>query len=652
MKYSNPADRVLEFDDTSVECGFPSEVEDHMRTRKRVCVARHLNLRTQCPTTHCLPPQPLTVSCAMTPSEYQELGRRYYKLKEYNKALETFKNAIDACPTLGLYDHRAACYDKLGDYKAAVEDGRAMIKLEKQDVRGYLRTASVLEKMELPDRALGIYKYGMKHVPVDDQNFRVGVQTNTTSAYSMICSDALQLLQQLHDKLTRKLSPAKAIDPFTLLPVELAEMILEHLAFSNVISCMRVSRGWRDYLQKLPRLWLHLDMSAAKRPVPRTFVDKAVRRSQYRLEKLTLHRFQHMDVVQNIMKACKDLQSLVIVSLPMQTAQSLIGIVQQSQNLQKIVIYAEISLNTATQILRFGSKLRHVEFRDLQTYRYPGDWSGPFPNLEYLHVATPHKASALDQARVSKLLAQTPSLHTLILSGLIGPQLQVEFNVKHLPLKTVIFDNASLGTLPEFRDTLQHLTIDMGGRPMDDEDFSYIHIPLLTHLTITSMGDLDGGFFYSLLDLQGSEDEPETIKPITGAPLQQLSISGTLLNDAQGLFRSRCGLIPILCASSRILTPALSSLTIHDFPMDDDDIEALLKHETGLVHVDFSGSKITGAGIKMLTDGLRTLKTIRADNCTNITGRDAIEYAEKRGVKVHCKRTDAFVGKGRKVREG
>jgi F-box/TPR repeat protein Pof3 len=109
----------------------------------------------------------------LSPDECQELGRRYYKLKQFQKALDTFNDGIDASPTISLYDHRAACYDKLGDYNAAVKDGRAMIKLDKQDVRGYLRTASLLEKMDKPETALGIYKYGMKNVPVEDKNFRV-----------------------------------------------------------------------------------------------------------------------------------------------------------------------------------------------------------------------------------------------------------------------------------------------------------------------------------------------------------------------------------------------------------------------------------------------------------------------------------------------
>jgi F-box/TPR repeat protein Pof3 len=109
----------------------------------------------------------------MSPEEYQELGRRYYKLKQYDKAVESFTQGIETSPTAGLYDHRAATYEKLEDFNAAVKDGREMIKMNKKDIRGYLRTASLLEKMKKPETALGIYKYGMKNVPVNDKNFKV-----------------------------------------------------------------------------------------------------------------------------------------------------------------------------------------------------------------------------------------------------------------------------------------------------------------------------------------------------------------------------------------------------------------------------------------------------------------------------------------------
>jgi len=109
----------------------------------------------------------------MSAEEYQALGREYYKLKQYEKAVETFTSGIETCPTASLYDYRAATYEKLENFNASVKDGREMIRLNKKDVKGYLRTASVLEKMEKPETALGIYKYGMKNVPVDDKNFKV-----------------------------------------------------------------------------------------------------------------------------------------------------------------------------------------------------------------------------------------------------------------------------------------------------------------------------------------------------------------------------------------------------------------------------------------------------------------------------------------------
>ncbi|KAF1355976.1 hypothetical protein EJ07DRAFT_167822 [Lizonia empirigonia] len=488
----------------------------------------------------------------MSPDELQELGRRFYKLKQFEKALETFNNAIDAFPTLStlsLHDHRAACYDRLGDYNAAVRDGRAMIKLDKQDVRGYLRTASVLEKMEKPETALSIYKYGMKNVPVDDKNFK--------------------LLQQLHDKVTRKLSPTKAVDPLTILPVEIAEMILDYLAFNNMVNCMRVSRGWRDYLAKLPRLWLHLDMSRARKPLPRSFVDKAVRRSEYRVSRLTLHRFQHMDVVQNIMRACKSLEDLEILSLPMQTADSLIGV-------------------------------------------------------------------------------------TLVLTDLDA--LFSRLSLKDLPLRVLILKRVKNPSNISLPSTLEHLTIEISlssnaanFRPGNLAS----SLPHLTHLTLSGISNLDSEYFANLLDFhdplaiqnQSGHLNPEAM---TGTPLQHLSISGTLDPDVRGLFRAPGD---VLSKSPRILTPALSSLTLHDLPVDDDEIEALLAHPTGLQTIDVNGSKVTGASIKMLTDRLKTLQSLRMNHCAAIVGRDAIEYARARGVGVKCAMGEAFVGKGRRVRE-
>lgn len=111
----------------------------------------------------------------MSAEEFQELGRNYYKLKQYDKALEIFTKGIETCqkPTLNLYDYRAATYDKLERFSDAVKDGREMIRIQKSDVKGYLRTASVLEKMGKEETALGIYKYGMKNVGSKDKNFKV-----------------------------------------------------------------------------------------------------------------------------------------------------------------------------------------------------------------------------------------------------------------------------------------------------------------------------------------------------------------------------------------------------------------------------------------------------------------------------------------------
>jgi F-box/TPR repeat protein Pof3 len=163
-------------------------------------------------------------------------------------------------------------------------------------------------------------------------------------------------------------------------------MVLEYLAFRNMVNCMRVSKSWRDYISRLHRLWLHLDLSDAKRPVSRGFVDKAVRNSQYRLTRLTVHRFQHLDVVLNVAKACKELSDIELLSLPHQASASLIGIARHANSLKRYVLHTEMSVDTVQQILYHRPTLEHAEFRSINPitpWTVPNEYVDPYIQRHY-----------------------------------------------------------------------------------------------------------------------------------------------------------------------------------------------------------------------------------------------------------------------------
>lgn len=96
--------------------------------------------------------------------ELQEHGQVLYRRKDFTKALDLFNQAIsqETSPSPTLLDNRAATYEKLEDIKSALKDARTAIKIYERDVTGYLRAGKLLQKMEKPELALGIYKYGIK----------------------------------------------------------------------------------------------------------------------------------------------------------------------------------------------------------------------------------------------------------------------------------------------------------------------------------------------------------------------------------------------------------------------------------------------------------------------------------------------------------
>lgn len=149
-------------------------------------------------------------------TELRELSRAQYQRGDYKTALATLDKAIDASPglTAAFLHERTAILEKLDDLDLAIKDARLAIRLDTTHVIGYLRAGRILEKMNKHDKALEIYKHGVKKVT--DNNSK-------------------RKLQRKYDLLKESLFPSVGIDPLPLLPVELVEMILSYLTFSEVV---------------------------------------------------------------------------------------------------------------------------------------------------------------------------------------------------------------------------------------------------------------------------------------------------------------------------------------------------------------------------------------------------------------------------------
>jgi F-box/TPR repeat protein Pof3 len=430
-------------------------------------------------------------------------------------------------------------------------------------------------------------------------------------------------------------------------------MVLEYLSFRHIVNCMRVSKGWLDYLSKLPRLWIHLDLSGARKPVPRSFVNIAFKRSEHRMNRVTVHRFEHMDVLKNLAKAAKDLTELEIISLPHAMATTLVDIVKNAPGLTKLVLHPEVTMTTTGQILRTRPTLKHVSFNAVKRSSYHADWTGPFENLITLDMHFTEETYA-SMVNVEELLNRSPSLKSLSLfnaTGVAGTIGNWPEDVAQLPpLTTVVLRRITVSGYtwyPVFPPTLQRLVVEHDG--FHDLRGARIvllesRLPELTHLTLANCG-WTAEKLELLLDLY--LDDTQTVRSLEGAkPLVHLSVRGLpRSNEEEPLFK---GPDSIFGRSPRILTKALESLDVATLYVDDDEIENLLTYETSLHTLDVSRTNITGASIKMLADKLPTLKSIKADNCMRINGRDAIHYAQRKGIAVSCQMQEQKGG--RKIR--
>lgn len=324
-------------------------------------------------------------------NECQEYGKRLFKAGEYEKALLQFTSAIDGNEdvTLALVDHRAATLEKLSRLDDALKDGTAMIKLDKRDVRGYLRTGRILQKFQDPNKrelALKVYAKGLRNVPVSHEHYKA--------------------LQATHDSLTRGLASAKAADPFVTLPVELVEMIFSYLAFHQMVRCIGVCRTWKRFVTDRPSLWHHIDLSGARRPPRNDSISRYINRGRGQIRSFTFHRHSHPGSLIALLKTNKSLETLRLLSTEYGT-QTIVSTFQMSAKklgkqdcdwLQALHLseHTIVTLDGVTQIMRHCSGLVKAYFDGIdagsQGTPHHATWSGDWPLLQELRLQVSNEA--------------------------------------------------------------------------------------------------------------------------------------------------------------------------------------------------------------------------------------------------------------------
>ncbi|KAL8916395.1 MAG: hypothetical protein Q9208_008542 [Pyrenodesmia sp. 3 TL-2023] len=561
----------------------------------------------------------------------RKLGRQEYRRKNYHGALNFFDSIIshDKSPDIEALDNRAATYEKLGDLHAALKDGRRMVSDYKSSCavnpppyislsvcisngsKGYLRTGKILRLLDKEETALGIYKYGLRNVPPGDPSF--------------------QLLNQMHDDLSRACGPRKARDPLTVLPNEIAEMIMSHFDFRQIVSIIRVSTQWRDYLTSMPGLWTKLDFSAAKSNIPGTAIKKYLQYSRKVATEVVTNRllFQQDKFLRHVALFCRKLEILQIKDGC--SNESLIRAVSITRNLKSLSLSSNcaVTLDCVSQVLGHGSTLVRAEFHHILAPHPPRPplWPSNLPKLQALtlNYETPSSSSSM-MPSVDPLLEHLPEICELKLSNWSSNRtIPSPGNIEMSHLHTLTLTNYQGEVLFHSLPLVRFVKLN--------------RCPLIFRRLSTSDFKPDLRVLgYSKFSISYAELEPEKV----------LQLIGTNVEELRHLSISHCTTlleVDLIKMVNMGYMDQLSHLDLSHTHVTDNVIEILVPRARHLRTVKLAATKITGISVKALvTQPGMELVHLDVTDCNDISA-DAKTMARRKGGLKVLSGMSAFTGK-------
>ncbi|KAL9008868.1 MAG: hypothetical protein Q9173_006051 [Seirophora scorigena] len=488
----------------------------------------------------------------------QNHGQVAYRRKDYHAALDFFNSAIfqENNPAIDVLDNRAATYEKLGDLHAALKDGRRMITDHK--------TSCVTQGLS-----------------TDWKNSSIVGETYD-------CFGNLQLLRRLHDNMFWSYTTDRAKDPLTVLPAEIVEMILSSLNFRQIVSLIRVSSKWQEYLISMPILWKSLDFSVANASISPSAIQKYLGFSKGNATHVIISRSvgQIPRILPYVFRVCRKLDTLQIDG--------------GSPN-DSLVKAASIARNLKTLILNTCSEFHTVNSPRL--IRNP--WSSPMPRLHTLTL------------KLDPLLEQLTEIRELTLdnwssSTNIPTPGKIDMDhLHHLRLCNFFGGGVSLQSLPRLR----FLQLD----------------GVYSLIRQSSIGDFDpdpriAGLVELLVPRATFRaDELMRILGPNNRDLRRLSLPHAVWLEEADLD---------ILVSSGMLDPILD-LDLSGTKVTDEVIELLAPRARQLRSIRLGSTRITGISVKALV-ARSDCQLLHLDirSCPNIS-KDAIDLARKKvGLKV------------------
>ncbi|KAL3469440.1 hypothetical protein BJX99DRAFT_73027 [Aspergillus californicus] len=547
----------------------------------------------------------------------QRQGQNLYGQGSWEAAVNAFTEALSCgdSDVLSVLDNRAATYTKLLRYDQAMKDARQMIRLGKQDERGYLRCAKALLLDGKPEKALEVYAYGLKTLPKNSSQW--------------------QVLEQMHKKLQDKLLSGK-IDPFSVFPLEIATMVLGHFEFRQIVAILRVSKGWDRLLSSMRDLWMRLDFSGARSKIHWSSPLAYIRRSKAMISEAVITNLTKASIpkVLEYVSRCPRLEHLEILC-PF-TADGIYGLFNGCKQLKVLLISAEtpIPQATITKLLSNLPKLERIEIhKATKSHRSDTNWPQALPNLQSITLGTTESGLYDNQVPalyIPRLDPSTPlpiaNLTELRLNS--NPQVFVpyppSFNPLDLPkLQKLDMSGLFIGGDFGLPSGLQFLRI-RGGAALEALPFAIAEKePLrLPNLSTLILSDVPWVTHSTLRSLLVDANPPLSVLHIDSC----LRLSGVSLLHLLGENASKL---------------RLNTLNIaHTMGIGDTEVANLLAELRTLKVLNLSYTNITGVILKMCAearmtgaDDMANLDCVYVKGCERVS-LDAREYGRSRGLVI------------------